>query len=244
VPITLMSEGMTIESRNRAVVLHSGGLDSTVLLTSLLRDGYDCYPLGISYGQRHGRELQSAYEVCVQLGIEKKFRLLNLSALHELVHSRAAGVPNGYQGHSVLPETISPNRNMIFISIAAGYAMTIGASFVAFASHAFTRETYPDCTPEFTSSVDSTVRVASGGRVRVLTPLENMSKARVVRLGLSIDSPLAFTRSCFKDSERPCLQCKACLERTDAFHLNNVPDPALTPEEWKQALQYLEQYAK
>lgn len=101
---------------------------------------------------------------------------------------------------------------------------------------------YPDCRPEFVESVGKTIKLGTGGKVRLIEPFVDMTKAEVAKLGIEIGTPLYLTWSCYKGQERPCLQCGTCLERTEAFYLNHTSDPALTPEEWEQALVYLRQY--
>lgn len=231
----------------KGVVLHSGGLDSTVLLAKLVKEGYDCYPLSIEYGQRHVKEVSAARRVCGRLGILERHQVLFFTELHALIHSALTGegaIPRGHYSDEIQKATVVPNRNMILLSIAAGYAETIGGSFVAYAAHSNDRAIYPDCRPEFVKSVGETLKLGTGGKVELIEPFVDYTKTDLVRLGLELGAPLELTWSCYQGKERPCLQCGTCLERTEAFNLISAQDPALTSEEWKQALKYLEQYAK
>lgn len=229
------------------MVLHSGGLDSTVLLTKLVRDGYDCYPLTVNYGQRHVKEAAAAFLVCDYLGLWGVWRQLDLDNLSHFIHSALSGdgeIPYGHYEAESQKATVFPNRNMILLGIAAGYAETIGASFVAYAAHSNDRAIYPDCRPEFVKSAAETLRLGTDGKVRLVEPFVDMKKTEIAKLGVELGAPLELTWSCYKGGERPCLQCGTCLERTEAFHLSHTTDPALTAEEWRQALKYLEQYTR
>lgn len=231
----------------KGVVLHSGGIDSTVLLTHLLRDGHDCYPLGIEYGQTHAKELFAADHICEYLGLLEKKRVLFLSVLSELIQSALTGqgeIPRGHYSDEVQKATVVPNRNMILLAIAAGYAETIRGRFVAYAAHSNDRAIYPDCRPEFVKSVGETIRLGTGGKVELIEPFTNYTKADIVQLGRELQAPLRLTWSCYRGGERPCLTCGTCLERTEAFKLADFTDPALSEEEWEHALRYLDEYTQ
>ncbi len=229
----------------KGVVLYSGGLDSTVLLTKLVREGHDCYPLSVNYGQRHAKEILAARKISVHLDMWKKHKMLFLDQLKELIHSALTGdgtIPSGHYEAQMQEATVVPNRNMILLAIAAGYADTIDGEFVAYAAHSNDRAIYADCRPEFIKSVGETIGLGTGGKVRLIEPFVDMTKEGLVRLGIEIDAPLHLTWSCYKGEERPCLSCGTCLERTEAFNRCGTSDPALSPEEWKKALEYLKQY--
>ena len=232
---------------SKGVVLHSGGLDSTVLLTKLLKEGHECYPLSVGYGQRHVKEIEAARRICERLGIISRWHYLDLSNLKQLIHSALHGVgdiPHGHYEAEMQKVTVSPNRNMILLSVAAGYAETLGGSFVAYAAHSNDRSVYSDCRPEFVKSVGETIKLGTGGKVELIEPFVDYTKKDVVLEGVRLDAPLELTFSCYEGRERPCLQCGTDLERTEAFHLAGIQDPALTDEEWIQALKYLGQYTK
>jgi 7-cyano-7-deazaguanine synthase len=133
---------------------------------------------------------------------------------------------------------------MIFLAIAAGYAQTIGAGCVVYAAHSNDRAIYPDCRPEFVRSCAETVKLGTGSMVEVLAPFVGMTKVDIVKLGKRLNVPFRLCWSCYKGEERPCLKCGTDVERTEAFKLAGFPDPALTPEEWSKALEYLEEVSK
>ncbi len=232
----------------KGVVLLSGGLDSSVLLTKLVKEGDNCYPLSIDYGQRHVREVEAAAAICGILGVDHKWQCLDLSNLKELLRSALVGskgvIPHGHYEAETQKATVVPNRNMILLSIAAGYASSISGEFVAYAAHSNDRAIYADCRPEFVKSVTETISLGTDNQIHLIEPFVDMTKAEIVKLGIQLGAPLYLTHSCYEGSERPCLQCGTCLERTEAFYLNNTSDPALSLEEWGQALKYLRQHTK
>jgi 7-cyano-7-deazaguanine synthase len=231
----------------KIVLLHSGGLDSTVMLAMLQAEGNDCYPLSINYGQRHFKELVAAERICAFMDLTTKRKSLDLTNITTLIKTALHGngeIPHGHYSDEIQKATVSPNRNMILLSIAAGYAECLGADTVAYAAHANDRAIYPDCRPDFIESVAKTLNLGTGGKVSLYEPFQNVTKSDIVELGVKYAAPMYLTWSCYEGGKRPCLQCGTCLERTEAFKLACEEDPALTNDEWDKALQYLEKYAK
>lgn len=231
---------------SKGVILHSGGIDSTVMLTKLLSEGHQCFPLAIRYGQRHAKELDAAKAVWAALGINTG-TVLDLSNLRQLIKSALHGfgkIPHGHYSDEIQAVTVSPNRNMILLAIAAGYAETIGGDFVAYAAHSNDRAIYPDCRPEFVKSAAETLHLGTGGKITLIEPFVDYTKADVVAEGLRLNAPLSLTWSCYEGHKTPCLQCGTCLERTEAFDINNTADPALSDTAWLRAQKYLSQYTK
>ena len=229
----------------KCVILLSGGIDSTVLLYSLVYE-YMCYPLTIDYGQRHYKECLAARNVCEARdpNLLVRHRHLDLRGVKSLIHSALHGfgdIPEGHYTAECQALTISPNRNMILLAIAAGYAQTIEAGFVAYAAHTNDRAVYPDCRPEFVASAIETIRLGTDGLVEMLAPFVDMTKADIVRLGRRLNVPFGKTWSCYRGTDRPCLRCGTCVERTESFKLAGFPDSALTESEWVEALRYLEE---
>ena len=146
------------------------------------------------------------------------------------------GVPEGHYAQENMTQTVVPNRNMIFLSIAAGYAEGMGASRVAYAAHSEDHYIYPDCRPEFIESVGTTIKLATG--VTLIEPFTYKTKAEIVSLGKKLNVPLKLTWSCYKGVDRPCLRCGSCVERTLAFLQVGFPDPALSNAEWNEASEY------
>ena len=216
----------------KAVVLFSGGLDSTVLLWKMLHFGYDeVIPITIKYGSNHQdaevnaskQIIKAAWNqfpdvVVTHLSLnfpEGVFGGSDSSLMGEAPLSQR-GYRTGGEGPS---NTEVPFRNANFISLATTYAMKLGASSVHIATHATDTEgwAYPDCTPEFMGAMINAVWVGTFKKVRLHTPFTWMDKSDVVKLGDKLNAPLSFTWSCYKGGEYHCGVCPTCIERTQAF---------------------------
>lgn len=218
----------------KCVVLLSGGLDSTVLLYTRLELGYDCYPLAILYGQRHEKEVLSAAVICKLLSLDLK--RIDLSVLKELLPSSLTGigdVPDGHYADESMKSTVVPNRNMILLSVAAGYAQGIGSGFVAYAAHKGDHPIYPDCRPVFVESARETITLGTGWShdgVQLLAPFIRYTKADIVKLGETLGVPFELTWSCYKGGDIHCGVCGTCTERKEAFVVAKVKDRTVYKE--------------
>ena len=213
----------------KCVVLLSGGIDSTVLMYSLIAD-YEVWPLTISYGQRHHREVIAARNVCESRGdwLLKRWKYVDLSNLRSILPSALTGVgevPTGEYDKETMSQTVVPNRNMIFLAVAAGYAEGLGAGYVAYAAHTEDHYLYPDCRPEFIGSVGETIKLATDGKVKLIEPFTYKTKADIVTLGKKLSVPFRKTYSCYQGGEFHCGVCSTCLERKKAFVQAKVEDP-------------------
>jgi 7-cyano-7-deazaguanine synthase len=219
-----------------AVVVLSGGLDSTVCLALAAREGGPLLALSFDYGQRHRVELARAAEVAGHYGAEHLVVPLDLrgwggSALtDQSIDVPAAGGPP--EGAGAIPVTYVPARNLIFLSVAMGVAEARDADRVHLGVNALDYSGYPDCRPEFVESFRTTAALAlkrgvEGRPVDVRTPLVTLTKAEIVRLGLQLDAPLHLTWSCYRGGETPCGDCDSCALRAKGFAEAGVADPAL-----------------
>ena len=232
----------------KCVMLLSGGVDSSTLLYYLLDEGYEVHALTFYYGQKHSKELESAEklaEVAKKRG-RVEHTTVDISTIHDLIsHGALTGsdsVPKAFYTEESQKITIVPNRNMILLSIAAGYAVKIGAKKVYYAAHKSDYSIYPDCRKEFVKALDTAVYLGNlWTPVEVEAPFVEMTKAEIVRLGLELEVPYELTWSCYEGKDRPCLSCGTCLERTEAFLQNNAKDPLLSDEEWKRAVKIYEE---
>lgn len=211
----------------RCVVLLSGGIDSTVLMYGLISE-YEVWPLSVNYGQRHVRELTAARDVCADRGkwLLARYGCINLSTLSRFTRCALHGVgdiPEGPYTEENMGVCVSPNRNMILLGVAAGYAQSIGAVAVAYAAHTNDASVYPDCRPEFIKSVRETILLSTG--VRLLAPFADWRKSSIVRFGKGLNVPFVRTWSCYKGGELHCGVCPTCLDRRGAFEQSGVPDP-------------------
>jgi 7-cyano-7-deazaguanine synthase len=212
------------------VTIYSGGMDSTVLLYHLRAEGFEVAALSVNYGQRHQKELERAAVICSKLNVPHEVvdlrgvtRLLSGSALTDLT----VEVPEGHYAEESMKTTVVPNRNMIMLSAAIGWAISRKAQFVAYGAHAGDHTIYPDCRPEFATAMDAAARLADWQQVGVLAPFITMTKADIARRGHALGVPFELTWSCYKGGEMHCGRCGTCVERAAAFSDAGVPDPTL-----------------
>ena len=236
---------MRNETIDSVIAIVSGGLDSATMLWDLQAKGIKIKEaLSFNYGQRHHIELEHAKKILTKFS--DAFYLVNhkvvdVSVINELIAkgslTGAEDVPKEMYDTETQRVTIVPNRNMIFISIAAGRAGTISATHVAYAAHASDHEVYPDCRPEFITALDEALYLGNlWDPVGLYAPFQQMTKSDVVRRAIETDVPLELTWSCYEGNQRPCLECGTCLERTESFLHNDTQDPALSNEEWEKAV--------
>lgn len=220
----------------RAVVLLSGGLDSATALAVARRDGFACHALTIAYGQRHAVELAAARRVAAALGVvEHRQMTLDLRALGGSALTADIAVPTDRSAGEMtagIPVTYVPARNTIFLALALGYAEVIGAFDLFVGVNAVDYSGYPDCRPEFVRAFEALANLATkagveGGRFHVHAPLIDLSKADIIRLGMSLGIDYALTHSCYAPAAdgRACGRCDSCQIRRDGFAAAGVPDP-------------------
>lgn len=211
----------------RTALIYSGGVDSTVLLAHLRAEGREVHCLSVDYGQRHRRELEAARAICAHYGVDH--RLADLRALAPLFGSNAltggVKVPEGHYEEESMKATVVPNRNMLLISVATAWAVSLRAESVAYGAHGGDHAIYPDCRPEFAEALDRAVRLADWHEVRLERPFVKMDKAAIVRRGAELGAPFSLTWSCYVGGERHCGKCGTCVERKEAFRLAGVADP-------------------
>ncbi len=241
-------------SGKKIIPIVSGGIDSTAMLWYLKSKGAQIIEaLTFNYGQRHRREIDQAQAIVQRFNVafseEVRHKIIDMSFLKELIATGALvgeeDVPHEMYDSETQRVTIVPNRNMIMLSVAAGRAVTLKADLVAYAAHASDYEVYPDCRPEFVEAMDEALRLGNlWTPVGIVAPFVRITKAEIVKLGIELNVPFEETWSCYEGGERPCLECGTCLERTEAFLLNNARDPALREEEWGIAVKMLEKHKK
>jgi len=212
----------------KALVLFSGGLDSTVLAAQLLADGAETRLLSIDYGQRHAKELQQAEKIADALGLPH--RILRLPDLGPLLGGSSltddqVELPEGHYAEESMKATVVPNRNMILLALAGGHALFIGFDTIAYAAHAGDHTIYPDCRPEFADAMEKALGLADWQNLNLHRPFVNFSKEELVRKGNELGAPLELTWSCYAGREKHCGKCGTCVERKEAFALAMVEDP-------------------
>lgn len=197
------------------IVLLSGGADSAVLLALSLSEGRRCRALAVRYGQRHGRELASAAALARYYAVDLEEAALPDGLLSGSALTGSGRVPKGlHYADPAQAATVVPNRNGLFLSLAAAVAVRQGAAEVAFAAHAGDAAVYPDCRPDYVEAVDRATRLGCG--VGVVAPFLGLTKRGVVRLGKELGVPFGMTWSCYEGGARPCGGCGACVERAES----------------------------
>ncbi len=219
----------------KAVVLLSGGLDSSTCLFWAKSRGYRCRALSVLYGQRHARELRSARAVARQATVPLsviRLRLPWLSVSSLLGRGRLPDVPLPRIGSGGIPSTYVPARNTLLLSLAASLADSIGASAIVTGANALDYSGYPDCRPAFHKAFQKALKAGTrsgteGRGIRVLAPLVSLDKAAIVRLAKRLGVPLKSTWSCYAGGSKPCGRCDSCKLRAKGFSEAGLPDPAL-----------------
>jgi 7-cyano-7-deazaguanine synthase len=217
-----------------AVVLLSGGLDSYTAAAILQRDGFDVSALSVVYGQRHAREIESARAVARALNVQQYLEVrLDLAAIGGSALTADTPVPKDRtMDAAVIPSTYVPARNTVFLSLALAWAEVLEARDIAIGANALDYSGYPDCRPEYLEAFERLAGLATragieGGRFRIHAPLLHMSKAEIVRTGLSLGLDYGLTHSCYDPDPagRPCRRCDSCVLRAKGFAEAGVDDP-------------------
>lgn len=219
----------------KAVVLLSGGLDSLTALYVALRDGYQVSALTLDYGQLHQREIACARTNAEALAIPHQVVHFGLPWKGSSLLDEAIPVPRGRtleSMNSAIPSTYVPARNTIFLALAASYAETLRAEAVFIGANALDYSGYPDCRPDFFKAMQAALNLGTKSGIEGLvltlqTPLLNMTKAEIIKLGQSLGVPFDRTWSCYQGGEQPCGTCDACLLRAKGFQEAGIVDSSL-----------------
>lgn len=222
---------MSLTSQKKAVVLVSGGLDSTTVLAIARSQGYDCYSMSFDYGQRHRSELFAAERTARALGsaeykvIELDLRAIGGSALTD----ESIAVPEAETAG--IPITYVPARNTIFLSIALGWAEVLGCDDIFIGVNAVDFSGYPDCRPEYIAAYETMANLATragaeGNKLRIRTPLIKMTKAEIIQQGVALGVDYSLTVSCYQANEQgeACGKCDSCRLRKMGFEQAGIPD--------------------
>ena len=216
-----------------AVVLVSGGLDSATCLAIARSEGFRCYALSFAYGQRHAAELRAAESVARTLGAAQH-RVMNIDLAAfggSALTDPRIDVPE--QASGGIPVTYVPARNTVFLSLALAWAEVLGARDIFIGVNAVDYSGYPDCRPEFIAAFEQLANLATragvegAGRIRIRTPLIELSKAAIIRRGTALGVDYGATISCYKADAtgRACGRCDSCRLRRDGFAAAQLPDP-------------------
>jgi 7-cyano-7-deazaguanine synthase len=224
---------MSTQATPKAVVILSGGLDSTTCMGIAKAQGYDLYPITFDYGQRHRMELENAKKVAEFYGVADRHKVIQLGFLRDFGGSAltddAIDVPREMD-ETVIPVTYVPGRNLLFLSIATSYAEVTGADAIYIGVNALDYSGYPDCRPEFIAKVEDVIRYATkvgaeGKSIRIETPLIHWTKADIIQEGMRLNVPYALTTSCYNGEEEACGECDSCRLRLKGFADAGLTDP-------------------
>ena len=225
------------EKAPKAVVLLSGGLDSTTVLAIAKSEGYETYALSFSYGQRHSWELECARRVATASGVkDHRTAQIDLRVFGGSALTADIDVPKGRsldQMSEKIPVTYVPARNTIFLSFALAWAEVLGSSDIFIGVNALDYSGYPDCRPEFIEAFERLGNLATKAgveghqRLKIHTPLIALSKSEIVQTGLRLGVDYGLTSSCYDPSPtgEPCGTCDSCLLRQKGFRDNGLSDP-------------------
>jgi len=229
---------MTKSENNKAVLLLSGGLDSTTVLALALDQGYDVTALSFRYGQNHVHETDQACRIAGEYGIvdhliaKIDLGIFGASALTADIdvpkHDKHESIPDG------IPVTYVPARNTIFLSYALALAEVRNASVIMLGVNALDYSGYPDCRPEYVGSFEkmanlATKKAVEGQSLKIIAPLMNLTKAEIIAKGTALGVDYSMTTSCYDPDEanRACGSCDACLLRRRGFEANGMVDPTV-----------------
>lgn len=225
----------------KALVLSSGGLDSTTALALAVKEyGHEnVISLSVSYGQKHTKELKAAEEVAKYYDVEHMFvdltaifKYSNCSLLtgstEEIPHESYAEQIKKTNGQTPV-STYVPFRNGLFLSVAASIALSKDCQYIYYGAHAddAAGSAYPDCSEVFNSAINTAIYEGSGKQLTVKAPFVGKNKSDIVAIGHKLNAPYHLTWSCYEGGEKPCGKCGTCIDRAAAFKANNLKDPAL-----------------
>ena len=226
------------EEKVNAVVLLSGGVDSATCLAIAKSEGFGAVCLGVSYGQRHRVELERARQVALAGGA-REFRIVTVDLRSIGGSSLTSEVPvpkdrDERMRSQGIPSTYVPARNTVFLSLALGLAEVVGSTDIFIGVNAVDYSGYPDCRPEFIRAFEAMANLATragveGARFQVHAPLSGLSKAEIIRRGVTLGVDYALTHSCYDPDElgRACGRCDSCQIRRRGFQQAGIPDPTI-----------------
>ena len=215
-------------TEHKVVVIYSGGMDSLTVLGQARAAGRSPYPLSFDYGQRHAKELLCARQVCAQWNLPHK--VIDITAIKELLPGSALtssdmAVPEGSYTDSSMQNTVVPNRNMILLSLATGYALSVGAGSVLYGAHSGDHTIYPDCRPEFVDALNRATQLCDTTPVSIEAPFLYANKSAILKEGLALGLDYTKSWTCYNGRAKACGLCGACVERLEAFEHNGAADP-------------------
>ncbi len=215
----------------KAVVLLSGGLDSITVLAQAKERGYDCTAISFRYGQVHSKELDSSEAIASHYGIDRVVAEINLRDIAKSALTGHGEIDRRELQNisSEIPNTYVPARNIIFLSMAASLAESIGARHIFIGANAIDYSGYPDCRPEFFNAFEEALnrgtKTGYEERFRIHVPLQYLKKSEIIKLGKKLNVPYELTTSCYEGGKEACGRCDSCLLRLQGFMEAGENDP-------------------
>ncbi|HEC74855.1 MAG TPA: 7-cyano-7-deazaguanine synthase QueC [Methylophaga aminisulfidivorans] len=219
-------------SLKKAVILLSGGLDSATVLAIAKNEGYECYTISFDYGQRHRAELDASKQLSTAFGAEvHKVINIDLTSIGgSALTDKTIAVPESHE--EGIPITYVPARNTVFLSIALGWAEVLGAEAIFVGVNSVDYSGYPDCRPEYIAAFETMANLATktgveGNKLRIETPLIDLSKQAIIEKGMDLGVDYGLTVSCYQADEhgQACGECDSCRFRREGFKQANISDP-------------------
>lgn len=214
-------------SSKKVVIIYSGGMDSYTVMHVAAHQGYEVHAVSFDYGQRHNKELVYAKNVTRKYNIPHK--VVDISSINQLISGSSLtsdiDVPEGHYEEDSMKQTVVANRNMILLSLAVGYAVSIKAEAVYFGAHSGDHAIYPDCRTAFVDAMNEVCKIANYEAIEVRAPFLKKDKIDILAEGLALGLDYAETWTCYNGREKACGKCGACQERLEAFARNNATDP-------------------
>ncbi|GHT40208.1 7-cyano-7-deazaguanine synthase [Endomicrobiia bacterium] len=210
----------------KAVVLLSGGLDSTTVLYYALSKGYKCSCLLFDYNQKHSKELKYAVKIAKSVNVKYSIIKIGLSWSNDALTNKDKPIPI----HKVLPNNIPPTyvpgRNTLFLSYALSFAQSVNVRAIFIGVNAVDFSNYPDCTAEFIKAYNNVLKVLKT-KIIVKTPLLKLNKAQIIKLGTKLNVTYKNTWTCYNGYKKPCMECDSCKLRAKGFEEAKLNDPAI-----------------
>ncbi len=213
----------------KAVVIISGGMDSTTLLYDIVKkySKENVFALSFDYNQKHKKELEYAKKSCKNLGVNHK--IVNLKVLNELAPSALTRddieVPEGRYQNANMKQTVVPNRNMVLLALATSYAISVKATKLFYGAHNGDHTIYPDCRKEFIDSMKQSINLCDWNKVSLEAPYWNVDKGDIAKKGKKLGVNYSLTWTCYNGRKKACGKCGACQERLEAFKKAKMIDP-------------------
>lgn len=211
----------------KALVVFSGGLDSTVALYWAQKRYDEVTTISFNYGSKHNEmEYTYAQKTCQKLGVNNvriDLDFMNKYFKSDLLKS-GGEIPEGYYTEENMKSTVVPFRNGIMLAISAGYAESTDCDVLVLGNHAGDHAIYPDCTPEFIDGITKAINKGTQKNIEVISPFCNITKTDIVKIGKDLGVDFSLTYSCYKGGEKHCGKCGTCTERKEAFMLAKVED--------------------